>query len=66
MRIIIATWLVILVALYGCEKDSQLKCGIDVNESNEVKNNSILFIGTSLRLTGGLDNQFPAASHIPQ
>ena len=47
MRINIASWLIILVSLYGCEKDSKVKCGLDVNESNEVKNYSILFIGTS-------------------
>ena len=66
MKIIIATWLVLLVTLYGCEKNSQSKCDMDVNESNEVKKNSILFIGTSLRLFGGFDNQFPATSHIPE
>ena len=56
MKIIIAIWLVIFVALYGCEKNSQVKCGVDINESNEVKNSSILFIGTSHTFYNDLPN----------
>jgi len=56
MRNIIAPWLVMLVTLYGCEKGSQSKCGVDINESKEVKNSSILFIGTSHTFYNDLPN----------